>query len=742
MFHRYITVLAFVVLLTSAAATAGELSGRAVDIETGRVIRDVNIRIIDTDLVKATDKHGVFDFESLPDGTYHVIATHVAYDRSDTLTVTVSGVTTLTVELKPKPWVINEVVVTGTRSPHLLKDVPVQTEVVTQRDFQRTGSKTVDEALSSSIGLAISEGFSGQGATIRGVEGDRVLVLVDGERAVGRVDGAIDLSQFALTNVEKIEIVKGTGSTLYGSEAMGGVINIITKKTEANARRANIYMDYGSHASMNPSADLELGTDKIGVNLGGKWYSTDGFDLDKSTPHTNGQEAIDRLNLSGKSRLHLSDRWSLTGSGRFMYEKRDWVESEKLGPIIQIYDDQEENYRYEASTRLDYLSGDKYSMNFRLYGTWYDHEWDKYYRRTGAWVDTSQTDDVLYEASYSSNYAIGENHLATYGIDYTYQDLRSTELVSEKKANESVSAYLQYEYSPHPKWRILPGVRFEDHSSFGSKVNPSFNLMYQPSQSVKLRGFVGAGYRAPSIKQQYFIFDHLAAGYVVYGGAVDLPDNVIIPEGMSFKELKDENSINSSISAELSSGASWMGRVTYFYNHLEDLIDFTMIGLSQEYWRGIYVYQNIETAITQGVEVESRARLMPGVDFSFSYNYLYSRNLSTDEKLTNRPDHTLKASLGGYFQDLKLGATIWGTYQSRKLWTARSNTGENEGEPDYAPHRTVLNLNIYKRFWQGMEAFVRFENLLDETDLEYGYWPGFEVFAGFTYDLNIAGSSR
>ncbi|MBD3257776.1 TonB-dependent receptor plug domain-containing protein, partial [candidate division GN15 bacterium] len=278
---RHLLVCTTVLLMITAAASAGELVGRAIDVETGRVIRDVNIRVIDQSsaadaeaaLVAATDKKGVFEFPSLSDGTYRVVATHVAYEP-DTLTVQVAGYTSFDIELKPQSWVINEVVVTGTRSPHLLKDVPVQTEVVTQRDFQRTGSKTVDEALSSAIGINIRDDLSGTGAMIRGVEGDRVLVLIDGERAVGRVSGALDLSQFSLSNVEKIEIVKGTGSTLYGSDAMGGVINIITRKPGRDIRRANLYFDFGSYASLNPSADIEWGSDKVGLTLGGKYYST------------------------------------------------------------------------------------------------------------------------------------------------------------------------------------------------------------------------------------------------------------------------------------------------------------------------------------------------------------------------------------------------------------------------------------------------------------------------------------
>ena len=100
----------------------------------------------------------------------------------------------------------------------------------------------------------------------------------------------------------------------------------------------------------------------------------------------------------------------------------------------------------------------------------------------------------------------------TYGFDYSHQDLESTELVSDKEANKAIDAYWQYEYSPSPKWNVLPGVRYDHHSSFGSKVNPSLNVMYKPSEQIKLRGFVGGGYRAPSIKQQYFVFDHRGRG--------------------------------------------------------------------------------------------------------------------------------------------------------------------------------------------------------------------------------------
>jgi outer membrane receptor for ferrienterochelin and colicins len=676
------------------------------------------------------------------------VASHIAFDPSKPRSVMTDASDEVLIELTPRPWMLDDVVVTGTRSPHLLKDVPVQTEVVTRRDFQRTGATTVDEALTSAIGLTVGQDFSGQGASIRGVQQDRVLVMVDGERAVGRVNGSIDLSQYALTSVEKIEVVKGTGSTLYGSDAIGGVINIITRRPGTNTSRADIYADFGSHTSYNPAVDLEYGGDRIGVSLGGKLQSTDGFDLDQSTPHTNGESAATRLNLNGKVRAELSPAWSLTGSARFMNEDLDWIESEvrELSVIrdtVYVYDDAETNRRFEGSTSLEYLAGDSYHMKLRLFGTLYQHNWNKFGDNGRSWVDTSETEDRYLEAAYTANLVIADNHVATYGADVVYQDLTSTELSSANEADRSIAGYLQYEYRPVAQVTILPGIRWEDHSSFGSTVNPSFNLMYRPSDQIKLRGFVGRGYRAPSIKQQYFVFDHTAAGYVVYGGRAPLPTELTSGDG-SFKPLTEEHSINSSVSAEFSYGSIGMHRVTYFYNHLEDLIDFSLIGFTPTYWRGVYVYQNIETAITQGIEWESRVRLSKSVDIQFSYGYLHSHNLDTGEKLVGRPDHTVKLFLSGYSDRLAAGASLWGDWHSRKVWVATSNTGGNEdidsdSPPEYAPSRTRLNLNLFKRFENGLEAFVRIENILNDTEVAYGYWPGRQIIGGFRCGFTLAG---
>ena len=731
------SVLFSLFLLIAPNLQAADLVGRAVDIATGGAIGDVNVRVIEQNKTTATDRHGEFRLKNLPDGTYRLIATHVGYEISDTITVTIPSISHAIVSLKSTPWVLDNVVVTGTRSPHLLKDVPVQTEVVSRKDFDKTGATTVDEALNSSVGIQVDNDLSGRGATIRGIQGDRVLVLVDGERAVGRVRGSIDLEQFALTNVEQIEIVKGTGSTLYGSDAMGGVINIITRRPPEEHRSGTLYADIGSFRTSSPTGEVRYGKNGVGFTLGAKGFVTRGFDLDKSSPATNGQDEIKRFNGDSRLNWKLSPQWTLGASARFMSEKRNWIESEYWPPLTFIYDDDELNRRYEGSVDLAFLSGERYNMKLKLSGTHYTHRWNKVDRESNTWVDTSKTTDDFVEASYHSNYMIGQGHVATYGFNYSRTSLNSQELAGSNHADNAGAGYLSYEYSPFKSLASVLGVRYERHTSWGGRFNPSFNLMYSKSDRFKLRGMLAYGFRAPSIKEQYFTFDHTAAGYVVYGGEVSLPANISIPDNMSFKSLVEENAINSSISAEFSYGSIGLHRITYFYNHIEDMIDFVLVGFTPTYWRGVYVYQNIDRAITQGIEWESRVKASDHFDLSFSYNYLHSRNLGTGEKLVNRPDHTGKVSATWHTLSKKFAVTVWGDYQSRKLWVAGTNTGGNEGDASYAPHRAELNIDMSQKLTADVRLSVHVINLFNYTNVTYGYWPGRQVVAGVRYDLGI-----
>lgn len=715
---RYVLVLTLVPILVILAAGSGvaaaSLLGTIHDSQTGSPIADANLRLDPPETILVSGADGSFLFRKVPAGHFRLFVTHVAYEPY-AVDVTVGSTNVdLEIKLTPRTYYSDEIVVTGTRTPYLLKDVPVTTEVIRTEEARQTGAITVDEALESAVGINVDDNMSGVGVTLRGLDPTRVLVLVDSERIVGRVRGAIDLSQISLDNVEKIEVVKGVGSTLYGSDAIGGVVNIITRKPEQGLRLLSS-SDYGSFNSYSQLAELQASVQDWKFQLGGRFDRTDGFDLIKETPHTNGLERSKRFNLDGKIERRLSPAWELALSGGFFTERKDWLESEELLGKTWVYDDEESNYRYSGRTKLFFTPNPGTQVDANFYVIYYDHLWEKFYRNK--LDDDSRTEDFYSEASVVATHSYAPGHVVTMGGDWNVQWLESEEIRDRRQEVQSGDVYLQYEWKPLDKLTLLPGMRLEQHSAYGTQLNASINAMYNPHPRLRLRAFHGGGFRAPSIKELYFRFDHSAAGYLVEGGGED---------------LKPETSRNSTITLEYSYEGIGLHRLTYFYNHLDNLIEFDLVGFSDTYWRGMYRYQNVFKAYTRGLEWESQVRLNHSFRFSLSYTWLIAKDRQTGHWLLNRPEHGLKMRFTFNSDELGLSATAWGSWYSGKLWTPLGAQNDFDSEI-WAPTRREVNLSVTKDLFECLQVIGRAENITNDVEPEFGYWPGRAFYIGLRY---------
>lgn len=566
----------------------------------------------------------------------------------------------------------------------------------------------------------INDDVSGKAVMMRGVDPSRVLILIDGQKMVGRVKGSIDLGQISLSNVDHIEIVKGSGSTLYGSDALGGVINIITQKPSNNGN-VGASIEYGSFATFDPEFQVETKRNKIGLLVNGKYAKTDGFDLDKSTPHTNGQEAIKRYNLDTKLTYAPRESFQNTLTLGYMHERKQWIESEFFAPLQTtfVYDDYEWNDRYDAGLSSKLILSPKTDIEAMAHGSYYDHDWSKY-TRAGVLDDTSLTKDNIIEGSLLLNHSFRRNLIMTTGADLSRAGLKSSQITSGDKNVIFGDAYLQMEWTVLNNIDLLPGVRWEQHSAYGNHINPSMNAKWSPSDRFSIRGSASRGFRAPSIKELYFIFDHSAAGYIVYGGG---------------NQLNPETSNNYSITAELNYDRRGLHRLTYFRNDLNNLIDFGLEGFSSTYWRGIYTYQNIYKARTEGLEWESKVKICSGWDLSFSYTYLRARDLTTKTDLVNRPRNTFKFRSFFNVPKWQTSLTLWGTFHDRKLWTSEGDTPDRTSNI-YAPPLTIINLNLNKQIFKFLDAYFRIENITNSINVTYGYWPPRSYIVGIKLNFS------
>ena len=347
--NRYIYIIFFLIVLPVFTAKADAISGFIRDSETGENLTGASVFVVNSDFGVSSDYRGRFIINDFPDGIRDIkLKIHlIGYEDKLVELGQIEDLSAIKILLAPSPWKMENVVVTGTRRNYILKDVPVTTELITAEEFKKTGALTVDEALDSHIGVTITDDLSGKGISLRGIAPSRVLVLIDGNRVIGRVQGSLDIGRLPLANVKQIEIIKGTGSTLYGSDALGGVVNIITRKPPA-LTSLNLYGSYGSFNSSDIQADINSSLMGNGINFTTKYEHTDGFDLDKTTEHTNGLENIDRFNINNKTVIGISPGWDIEIAPGFMAESKYWIETREIGSSIKInYDDYEYNYRYD-----------------------------------------------------------------------------------------------------------------------------------------------------------------------------------------------------------------------------------------------------------------------------------------------------------------------------------------------------------------------------------------------------------
>ena len=697
------------ILLTGfcSSANAADIKGMVTDSETGDPLPGVHVSVKDTRTGTASDVDGIYEIKDIPLGKYRLEFRVLGYDKKRIeLNITEDSIVNFDIALTPSPWELDEVVVTATRRKQLLKDVPVTTELITKTDMAATGALTVAAALESHIGVMIDDDLSGRGVTLRGVDPSRVLVLIDGHRIVGRVQGSIDLGQIPISDVQQIEIVKGTGSTLYGSDALGGVINIITKNPEEKlSLRGSV--GYGSYNTIDPEFEFQARKNKFGVLLSGKYVQTDGFDLLEETPHTNGLEEVKRSNWNAKLTFDPHAGYHHDLSLGYMHEQKIWIESENFPGIGHVpFDDYEWNDRYNLRYSAKYVFNKKTEVEASLYGSIYDHEWEKY-TQSGVKDDSSETKDNIIEGSLQLIHVLRDYLIFTTGGDYSNSELESSEIVGGERSISFSDIYLQAEWMPRENITVMPGVRWEEHETYGTNINPSMNLKWSPYDMLTFRGTASRGFRAPSIKELYFEFDHSAAGYIVFGGG---------------DSLDAETSENFSLTTELNYNRRGLHRFTIFRNDLNNLIEFDLIDYADGYWRGRYQYLNIVEARTQGFEWESEIKICTGWDFSFSYTYIDAQNMTDNTKLINRPPHTIKFRTIMEIPYIETNMTLWGMYHDHKLWTAKADTPDRISDV-YAPKRIVLNLNLNKNIYKNLDAYFRVENLTDKTEYKYGYWP-------------------
>ena len=218
---------------------------------------------------------------------------------------------------------LENVIVTATRTERKIASLPLPTSVITSATIQKAGITRLNEILSEQTGLTMVPDFGGvEGIQIQGLDSTYTLILIDGVPLVGRSAGTLDLSRVSVGNIDRIEIVKGASSSLYGSEALAGVINIITKKPQKDSFSGNVAFRLATFNTIDNNANFVWKKQKIGGSFFSNYFASDGYDLD-SKNELQTVEKYANTTFQPKGYYDFSDNLKLVASARFYNQKQD-----------------------------------------------------------------------------------------------------------------------------------------------------------------------------------------------------------------------------------------------------------------------------------------------------------------------------------------------------------------------------------------------------------------------------------
>lgn len=567
-----------------------------------------------------------------------------------------------------EPIKLEEVVVTATRTEVPAEQLSSSVTVIGREEIERKKAATIQELLRDVKGVDV-HGFGGPGSQvdvrIRGGNPSHTLVLVDGVRVNSPTSGDFSFATITTDSVERIEVVRGPMSTLYGSFASGGVINIITKRG-SGPPTFNLLAEGGAFKTAREVMEVSGGMDRFDYSLGLSRFDTHGISRANRRHGNREADGHEQTTVSTRLGLALPGRAKLTGTFRYIDALTD-LDVSRSG--VQVDDPRVQDSREAvASVALSNPFTDFWDQNLQLF--LYDRSFVG--RRAARASDNFNIDLQNRGIDWQNNFALGENTTLTSGYTFEQQRGENKGKFSERSV-ETHAGYLQSLFRFFDPLFFNAGLRLDHHNKFGEELTYKvgaawlFRLL-----GTKLYANYGTGFKAPTINDLFF---------PNFGN----PD--LKPETSQGYELGLEQQL---LDKKL------QARAAYFSTRFEDLIvSVTSGGVSQA--------QNVQKATAQGVEFELNLAPLSWLRLDSNYTYMETEDESTGKALPRRARN--KASIGTTFlplPDLSLGANV--RYVGKRL---SSNTVELN-------RHTVVSLIGSYDIAKNVQLFFRVENLFDK----------------------------
>ena len=651
------------------------------------------------------DKEGRFTL-NVPSGEYTLTAMLIGYERC---TVKVSSSATTEVKMYMKEDLINlsAVTVTGTMTKKTLANTPVVTRVITAADIRKLDATNIRDVLEAELpGIEYSYAMNRQEVLkMQGLSGLSLLFLVDGERLAGETLDNVDYRRLNVDNIERIEIVKGAASALYGSNAVGAVINIITKSA---ADPLTVHL--------NTHFESKYGTQRHGAEVGsctGRFSNLLNIQTDRMKSYTvfdKGRADSTQVygnrqwNFKDKLVYKWSDKTSLTGkAGYYFHERnvsayskdrsRDFLGGLRFAGTLSEKDVLDVSYNFDRYDKSDFYPVTKKDiLNYK---------------------NVQNSLRALYTHAFDKDLSL------TMGGDMMANYLQTYQFVNGGSHRQfSTDIFVQADWNIAHHWNIVAGLRSDYFSGYGWQLTPKIAGMYSLN-NLKVRGSYSRGFRAPTLKEMYMNFN-MANVFYIYGN----------------KDLKAETSNSFSTSAEYVH-RNYCFTLTGYYNILDNEIS-TIWNPALDAGKGAMAYYNVEGTSLASVDATVVARYSCGFGAKLSYAYFHEFTRHNMPITSDSRPHTFTAQVDyrKTFKHYEMSVTLNGRYLSEGTYSTLDTATKTYRKTTSAAY-SLWRLIVQQRLYQAVQVTLGIDNLFNYRPKVYQYNSPFTTGTSFTVGVAV-----
>ncbi len=637
---------------------------------------------------------------------------------------------------------LDEVIITATRTIRQLSSLPLPAQIISKRDIERSNSIRLNDILNEQTGLITIPDFGGgEGIQLQGLDSQYTLILVDGVPLVGRSAGTLDISRITVGNIKQIEVVKGASSSLYGSEALGGVINIITE-TPKYGFNGNTNFRVGAFNTADLSTIINYKKKKLGATAFLNRYSSDGYDLNKADDLKT-VDPFSNYTLNAKVIYDFTDATSLFVSGKYYTQNQDYIASSTLKGESTINE-------WNSHLKLSHKYSEKWSSYFEFYTTKYKAK-DYLDDENNSRFSSSYYNQLLIRPEIRATYNPDDKNAFIGGLGLNHETLDRTDFTIQPEFN-SPYLYLQYDGNLTEKLNVIIGARFDSHNKYKSQFSPKAAIRYELNDNLAIKGSVGSGFKAPDFRQLYFDFTNATVGYTVLGyNAVStaIPEleaqgqiaNIIVPVSEFQQQLNPENSISINIGFDYMLSSVLKLDLNLFRNNISDLID-TRIIANKTNGQNVFSYYNVNKVYTQGLEFNTTWKPINQLKISGGYQLLFAKDTTAEnafEKgdvfarenpsspsfqlkkedyfgLFNRSRHMANLKLFYTIPKWDMNTNIRGTFRSKYGLLDSNGNNYLDTYDNFVDGYTIIDFAINKSFYENYQLSLGIDNLFHFTD--------------------------